>query len=428
MTVDVAGPIPGRVDLQEALREIRRAANPKPFSPATVNFCAAFSAALQRDAEARLFPELKVLAFHLRRAAVAELQRQFECLDSGDCILVPRGLVFHIPPANVDTIFIYSWVLAALTGNSNIIRLSSRESPQTSILLRIFGETARATRSDELLSTTLFLRYGHDRSVTAAISSETDLRVIWGGDHSVNDIRSVPLPPHAREVTFPDRSAMSAIRATAYLEAHAPERADLASRFYNDTYWFDQAGCSSPRLLVWVGRPEACAAASQSFMAELEAQIELREYRLSTGAFLRKLTFAYDAVANGGISSYNSPSNELCVLSLENLKMFRRDHPGGGLLFECLTGALSDLVEIIERRDQTLTYFGFAREELTAFARSLNGRGLDRMVPIGEALNFHRYWDGYDLLQEMTRRVHISGAPAAADCHPERYLLQQKVT
>ncbi|MFC6804089.1 acyl-CoA reductase [Deinococcus caeni] len=40
---------------------------------------------------------------------------------------MPRGLVFHVPPANVDTIFIYSWLMSVLAGNRNVIRLSSRE-------------------------------------------------------------------------------------------------------------------------------------------------------------------------------------------------------------------------------------------------------------------------------------------------------------
>ena len=407
MTIDVVSPETRSIDLAGALEALRKTPNLRPFSPGIVDFCAAFSAALQRDAEASLFPELKVLGFHLRRAAVAELQRNFEALDSGDCILVPRGLVFHIPPANVDTIFIYSWLLAALTGNRNVIRLSSRESPQISILLRLFAEAARNVQAEQVLATTLILRYGHDRAITTAITAAADVRVVWGGDRSVNEIRSIPLAPHARDVTFPDRYSMSIIKASEYLKADPRERADLASRFYNDTYWFDQAGCSSPRLLVWVGSPESCAQASKPFFGELEAQIRSREYRLPTGAYLKKLTFAYSTVADGGVASWNSPNNELCVLALEDLHTLKRNHPGGGLLFQYSAEDLTALTQIIERRDQTLTHFGFSSAELMDLARQLNGKGIDRIVPIGEALNFHRYWDGHDLLQEMTRRVHV---------------------
>jgi len=37
----------------------------------------------------------------------------------------------------------------------------------------------------------------------------------------------------------------------------------------------------------------------------------------------------------------------------------------------------------------------------------LNGRGIDRIVPLGKALTFNRYWDGYDLLAEMIRHVYV---------------------
>jgi hypothetical protein len=32
---------------------------------------------------------------------------------------------------------------------------------------------------------------------------------------------------------------------------------------------------------------------------------------------------------------------------------------------------------------------------------------VDRIVPVGQALQFQRFWDGYDLLQELTRHVYI---------------------
>ena len=38
-------------------------------------------------------------------------------------------------------------------------------------------------------------------------------------------------------------------------------------------------------------------------------------------------------------------------------------------------------------------------------ARSINGRGIDRFVPIGQALAFGSVWDGLDLLHEFSKRV-----------------------
>jgi hypothetical protein len=53
-----------------------------------------------------------------------------------------------------------------------------------------------------------------------------------------------------------------------------------------------------------------------------------------------------------------------------------------------------------------MTISGFDGAEVAGFVRAVNGRGIDRIVPFGEALTFGRFWDGYDLLAELTRRVY----------------------
>jgi hypothetical protein len=55
------------------------------------------------------------------------------------------------------------------------------------------------------------------------------------------------------------------------------------------------------------------------------------------------------------------------------------------------------------RQDQTVSHFGIAPAELRAFAETLAGRGVDRIVPFGSALTFDAIWDGYDLPREFTR-------------------------
>ena len=84
------------------------------------------------------------------------------------------------------------------------------------------------------------------------------------------------------------------------------------------------------------------------------------------------------------------------------------------MIFETGLGCLRDIVPFIVRRDQTLSCSGFTADEIREVVRCLNGRGLDRIVPIGSALSFHRFWDGYDLLQEMCRRVFIDPSIASA--------------
>jgi len=39
----------------------------------------------------------------------------------------------------------------------------------------------------------------------------------------------------------------------------------------------------------------------------------------------------------------------------------------------------------------------------------VGGRGIDRVVPFGQALSFASVWDGYDLLTEFTRLTTLRG-------------------
>ena len=97
---------------------------------------------------------------------------------------------------------------------------------------------------------------------------------------------------------------------------------------------------------------------------------------------------------------------ELTVLELTTLDGFDRTHPGAGLFYAIALRSLDELAPFVVRKDQTMTVSGIDTERLARFVRQVNGRGIDRIVPFGEALTFGRYWDGYDLLAELTRRVY----------------------
>ncbi len=92
---------------------------------------------------------------------------------------------------------------------------------------------------------------------------------------------------------------------------------------------------------------------------------------------------------------------------------YDRENCGGGLFFEIVSDDIEgDLKALVGPRDQTATFFGLAQDELTTLARRLNGRGLDRIVPVGRALAFDSTWDGADLLVEFSRRVVVDASQA----------------
>jgi hypothetical protein len=338
----------------------------------------------------------------MRKAEVIRMQRAFAEMGSTSIVLQPRGTVFHIPPANVDTIFVYSWALSTLLGNRNIVRMSSRSTDQSSLILEVIREVL--VDHPQVCRATSMVSYGHDDAINEALSRVSDTRVIWGGDATVNRIRAVPLPPHATEVTFTDRFSLAAISAPAYESLDEAERHALVERFYNDAYFFDQMGCSSARLLVWVGDG---GLASIDFRQRLRSIARDKAYAVPASAAVAKLGQAYRGMIDADAVAVDLSDNALTVLEVARFPDVRGEFCGNGFLYELTVDSLSDIAGDIRRTDQTLAVFGFPQAELRDFVASLTGRGIDRLVPIGKALEFSRYWDGYDLFAEFTRKVTI---------------------
>lgn len=405
MQLKVLLPEERSVELEELPELIAGNAAGEPFDESIVDVAIELSRRVFHDEEARKYPELLALAYWMRKTEIVRLSAQFRSLQLDQRVLVPRGLVFHLPPRNVDTIFVYSWLLAALTGNRNIIRLSPQRSGSTNILLRLLRETLSAATEQARTGTTI-VSYGHEAEPTALLSAMCDARVIWGGDQTVEIIRRSPLAPSAREITFPDRYSLSAIKTDEYLRLPEKRRELLADQFFNDSFWFDQMACSSPRLVVWCGTDSEARTASTDFFGRVAESGERRHYSLPPAVSMQKLVFTCSAIINSPVEECQRYKN-LTVITLASLADFSRNHPGGGLFFETRMESLLDLASHVTRKDQTLTWFGFTAAELHSLVRRLNGRAIDRIVPIGQALQFHRFWDGYDLLQEFCRCIYV---------------------
>jgi hypothetical protein len=411
VTVEQLVPRVGTVEVDDLLLRLRQAprAAGAPFDPLRIAFSDGVSRAILRHPRARSFPEMVAVAFWLRRAAVARLADRFATVENAGALRVPRGLAFHVPPTNVDTLFVYSLMASLLVGNLNVIRVSrDRPTEQVGLLCDVLRSVLADERFTSLAGELAVVSYGHEPEPTAALSSAADVRLLWGGDESVARVRAVPSGPATHDLTFGDRFSFGVIRPGAVLEADAGARHLLAERLYNDAYWFDQLGCASPRLLVWVGDEEATGAARELLFGELTSVIAEKGYRLDAGTAIAKLTFMHGALIDRPVTSIYRPNNELFALRLESLAGFDRTHPGAGLFFDARVESLADLASFVVRKDQTLTAHGFSDDELTAFARSLHGRGIDRIVPFGDALSFGILWDGYDLLAELTRTVDVA--------------------
>ncbi len=409
MVVDVVFPPvdAGRaMDVEELVAEARAALSTDALrvaDPRVIQLLEEFSRVLLSPTLTRRHPELGSLGFFLRRA---ELRRTAERLKaSTDGLVAPRGVVIHFPPANVDTIFVYSWAISALAGNANIVRLSARAGATSQAIIKALAETARHA-DPAIQRSQAFITYGHDDDVTRSLCAACDLRVIWGGDGSVDAIRRFPLQPHARDMTFPSRSSIAVISTSAYEQASDDERERLAEAFANDLFWFDQAACSSPRTLVWIGDTGRSEAARGTFLPRVAATARRRGWEIDAAMAVQQRVSTYTFVADGDADRLAFVDDMIVDMRLTGSRL-PRTWLGAGVLAHLDLPNLEALAAYIGRRDQTVAHYGFDRPRLMAFAETLGSRGVDRIVPIGRALSFDVVWDGVDLAREFTRMVTV---------------------
>ena len=95
----------------------------KPFESRVIDFLQDFSNDLMRNKKNFEYPEIIAFAFWIRRSNLKKIEKDLNILKNE--FRVGRGLVLHIPPANVITGFLYSWTFGLLSGNTNIIKIPS---------------------------------------------------------------------------------------------------------------------------------------------------------------------------------------------------------------------------------------------------------------------------------------------------------------
>jgi hypothetical protein len=376
----------------------------EPFSSHRRQTLGQLSRMILHDAELRADAGSVALGYWLRPANISGLAEQFERRRKAEqnVVFVPAGRVFHVAPGNVDTMFVYSWALSYLCGNLNVVRVSGQ---QNEILLRLLSVLSRQMQEDpELAEGNRFLTYEHDDNITGMFSNWSAHRVLWGGDETVSMLRRLPLSPHASERAFGSKFSFSVISIEAYLGADPVTASKLAAGFFNDIFWFDQMACSSPHLLVWVGHAEQLDAALDRFDSALSSEIERRNYRGAASNTIHRLNFAFDMACDTDLR-VDLSQKEFLAIRIPGMAGPTKKMCGAGLFTHRSVDHISRVIELCEQRDQTITHFGFSEAELFEFAAKAGARGVDRLVPVGEALSFDAIWDGYDLMGDFLRRV-----------------------
>jgi hypothetical protein len=371
-----------------------------PFEKVIINFLKDFSNGLNDHIDVKKYADLKSLAFWCREKNILKNYN----FDSNN-IRLSLGRVFHITPSNIPTNFAYSMIFGLINGNNNIVKVPSKNFAQINIICEVLKKILKKNRYKKIKEMITIVKYSSNDKFTEEVSKICNARVIWGGDKTISEIRKIPIPERSYDISFADRYSFCVINLMRLKKLNDYNFKLLIERFYNDTYLVDQNACSSPHLLVWLGKSKEIKKKFWKYLLE----ITKRKYKLTNYASISKYNKLCENILSlENISSSKTYENYIYTNKLKKLNKDNHKLRGKwGFFYELETNNLNSIANFINNRYQTLTYYGVNKETVKNFLKKNNVRGIDRIVPIGQALDISFQWDGFDINKVFSRVVEI---------------------
>jgi hypothetical protein len=282
----------------------------------------------------------------------------------------------------------------------------SKSFPQIGIICAAIDRLFASKKYREIKAMSAFVRYEKNDEITSLYSANCDARIIWGGDEAIRNIRKLAVPERCVDIAFSDRYSLCIIDAQFVINLDEDELIRLSERFYNDTYLMDQNACSSPHLIVWLGDEKEVA--KERFWTSVYNTVSKKYQLVAVSAVDKYTMLCQNAVELNNIKSVTKHGNYIYRIAidrvLDNIDSLRGKF---GYFFEYNTDDINNIAHIINTKYQTLTYFGLDKSYLLDFVIKNRLSGIDRIVPVGTALDMDVIWDGYDIVRSLSRIIKV---------------------
>lgn len=374
------------------------------FSEKSINMLDTLSKTLLKDPLSRKYADIITFSYWCRRNNLCNLKKQFE--DHRSRLGV--GLLFHITPSNVPINFAFSMAFGIITGNSNVIRVPTKKFDQIDILIRAIEKSSQVC--EDFYKRVLIVNYEKDDDITIYFLKKCKGKIIWGGDETVSHIKKLSSTffSNTFDVFFPNKYSICTLNADVLINEGESNLERLVEKFYNDTFLFDQNACSSPHIVFWYGTPENIEESKKIFWNSLFLLVR-KNYDLKPIMSIDKYEkicqdFQRDCVVDAmffenyiycvNLSKIDVPVDELCGKF--------------GYFYEYSLSNMDELFLYSNNRCQTLTYYGFNKSFFEGLVQKNKPSGIDRIVPVGEALSIGMIWDGKDIVRSLSRICDIN--------------------
>lgn len=366
------------------------------FDNEVLDFLQKLSVTLMSNKSVRDYPDIAAFAYFCRLSNIKREQKKY-----ANDFRMGRGLCFHIAPSNIPLNFAFSYVMSLVAGNANIVRLPSRDFPQSEIVVSIIKESLKNYHL--IAKRTAFVKYDRESEWTDYFSKQADARMIWGGDNTVQKLKQIITKPTCIDVTFPNRYSVAIINGHEILRASSNTLNKLAKDFYNDTYLMDQNACSSPQIIFWIND---CKEARTIFWERVNSYV-IKKYELNESVSVDKyLSLCRNTINNSNINRLSKFNNNIYLFDISTIddSTFTTRFKSG-MFYEKTIFDYKELNVLQDPMVQTISHFGCDEEKIIYTINYFHMKGINRVTKIGNALEMNFNWDGFNIISVLSRNI-----------------------
>ena len=335
--------------------------------------------------------DIFTFGFWCRRKNLEILKKRFCKSDK----IFGVGLVFHVPPANIPVLPLYSLAFGTLTGNSNLIRIPKKNINYLNQVISLIYEEFKLHNFHK---NNLFISYDRENIISESISSYSDVRMIWGGDNTIRSFKRFKTKTNCKDLMFGDKYSLAIL----HLKNKDKNKIqEITKNFYNDTFIVDQNACSSPSIIFWY---KTNVNNISLFWDQLNKLVKSK-YRLSFGLSSKRFEYLNDLLMNYTNISLQEDKKKIFfrikINSNDNLENFKGF---AGIFFEKKINSLKDFNKFLNKKMQTLSFYGLNQNDLIKINKEVSkNKSVDRIVELGRTLEIDFIWDGKNIFKSLTK-------------------------
>lgn len=321
----------------------------------------------------------------------------------------PRGTACHWLPNNVPVMSFFSLMLAVLSKNASVLKVSDINRPVLSKVLGKLGtitleRQGRRVDGSSIVRSVCMISFDSSQMAdNVMMSLAADIKIAWGSGEAVRSVAALPQKETCDTIIFGPKYSL-AVFDQAFLGR--TDRDDILNRLAQDVVLFDQTACSSPQV-AFVERGPFTA---RRFAEALAQGFERLSPRLRRTDMPERMCL--DVINSRGTYLLSEDKDVVMPKDLGWTILIDGEEGlpepvQGRCVFVREVNDLMEIVPHITRKVQTVALCVEDRRRMRELADHMSCAGVDRFVMPGEMNDFTLPWDGIMPLSRMVRWITV---------------------